>query len=109
MPELFAGLTTDAEDIANSMLQNARSAAAERQQIAKRLAEIEDIEKAAQPVPERLRRLREIYKSGRDPLCPSCFLEGRADSILVAASSPEPESFDVHRCRVCDFHGYSSA
>lgn len=91
----------DAEQIAEGYRQRAANAALEREQIAKRLAEVEDIENAAKPAAARMDRLRKVFDGKQEPLCPSCFLEGRPNSFMGAVRAEDPDSFDAYRCDVC--------
>lgn len=101
MPDIYGELTKDAEDIAEVMFQEARQAAAEREQIEIRLARIEEIERTAERLTDRLNVLKDVYVCRDQPLCPSCALASRPPSVMQAIAAEDPDSFDAFRCVEC--------
>ena len=101
MPDIFSELSKDADDLAENAASRARQAAAEREKLKVRLAEIEEIERTANHVPDRLRVLKDVYARRDQPVCPSCALDGRPPSIMHAVRAEDPDSFDAYKCGVC--------
>lgn len=99
--DLYRQLSDDADDIADRYRREAANAAAERDQIRKRLDELDEIERIASHLAGRLSALKNIYLRRDGPLCPNCALHGRDPELMRATESDDPDSFDNFVCAGC--------
>ena len=101
MIDLFRQLSDDADDIAEGYRRQTASAASEREKIAKRLAELDEIERISRHLPGILTALRNIYIRRHQALCPSCALNGRPPSLMRNGSAEASEGFNAYTCSAC--------
>lgn len=101
MVDLYRQLSDDADDIADKYRRDATNAAAERDQIRKRLHELDEIERIAGHLAGRLSALKNIYLRRDGPLCPDCAIHGRDPAVMRAAESDDPGTFDSFVCPGC--------
>lgn len=101
MVDLYRQLSDDADDIADKYRRDTANAAAERDQIRKRLAELDEIERISGHLASRLSALKNIYLRRDGALCPDCALHGRDPVLMRATVSDDPDSFDSFVCPGC--------
>lgn len=103
MVDLFRQLSDDADDIAEGYRRQTASAATEREKIAKRLIELDQIEHVSRHLAARLTALKNTYIRRDQARCPSCALNERPFSLMQKVNADTSDGFGTYTCAACGF------